>query len=48
MEPMLTDLARRGDPVHHADLDRLAQTQPAHYLRRVLVHTGVLPSAPST
>jgi hypothetical protein len=40
---ILTDLARRGGPIHHADLDRLPQTQPAHYLRRILVHTGVLP-----
>lgn len=40
---MLTGLARRGEPISHADLDRLPQTQPAHYLRRILVHTRVLP-----
>ena len=41
---LLGRLARTGDPITHDLLDDLPQTQALHYVREVLVTSGVLPS----
>ncbi len=39
---LLGRLARTGDPITHDLLDNLPQTQSLHYVREVLVNSGVL------
>jgi hypothetical protein len=41
---LLGRLARTGDPITHDLLDDLPQTQALHYVREVLVNSGVLPA----
>ena len=41
---LLGNLARTGDPITHDLLDDLPQTQALHYVREVLVSSGVLPA----
>jgi hypothetical protein len=41
---LLGRLARTGDPITHDLLDDLPQTQALHYVREVLVSSGVLPA----
>jgi hypothetical protein len=41
---LLGRLARTGDPITHDLLDDLPQTQARHYVREVLVSSGVLPA----
>ena len=41
---LLGRLARTGDPITHGLLDDLPQTQALHYVREVLVSSGVLPA----
>jgi hypothetical protein len=41
---LLGHLARTGDPITHELLDDLPQTQALHYVREVLVSSGVLPA----
>jgi hypothetical protein len=41
---LLSQLARTGDPITHDLLDALPQTQSLHYVREVLVSSGVLPA----
>lgn len=41
---LLGSLARTGDPVTHDLLDNLPQTQALHYVREMLVSSGVLPA----
>jgi hypothetical protein len=41
---LLGSLARTGDPVTHDLLDDLPQTQALHYVREMLVSSGVLPA----
>jgi hypothetical protein len=40
---LLGSLVRAGDPVTHDLLDDLPQTQTLHYVREMLVSSGVLP-----
>jgi hypothetical protein len=42
--PLLGNLARTGDPITYDLLDDLPQTQALHYVREVLVNSGVLPA----
>lgn len=41
---LLGRLARTGDPITHDLIDDLPQTQALHYVREVLVSSGVLPA----
>jgi hypothetical protein len=41
---LLGRLARTGDPITHDLLDDLPQTQALHYVREVLVSSGLLPA----
>ncbi len=41
---LLGNLARTGDPITHDLLDSLPQDQSLHYVREVLVNSGVLPA----
>jgi hypothetical protein len=41
---LLGNLAGTGDPITHDLLDDLPQTQALHYVREVLVNSGVLPA----
>ncbi len=41
---LLGALARTGNPVTHDQLDDLPQTQALHYVREMLVSSGVLPA----
>ncbi|HEV3169947.1 MAG TPA: hypothetical protein VGZ32_06390 [Actinocrinis sp.] len=40
---LLAQLAAKGEPITHQMLDGLPQSRNLHYVRQVLVHTGVLP-----